>query len=428
MIGVSTKARVRGRIDVGSLIGAISFCLWLLLYFSSLPLYIQVEVFGHKIISVTIIMAAWVLFAVCAIAIQRRVRLGWLQWLASGYLVYLVIILALHLLVDSDGGKIVSIDAYIFSVRYILLWLVLLIYSAHTRSSESSYVGSIVICFGLISFGFGVWQILHGYALITQEIFLRYSSNVPYDFYGRNRPYAFFTESSNFGWFMAFVFCYAVLSRSRAGGILRRAAYSALASIACIGVILSFTRIAILTLVCAIVFIVFLGKWNKSKSLKLYLPIVFLVFAMLLFYFANGVAEFMGGAFGSLANSGSTLARQLELKYYTGVFWNSGPGAMLLGLGPEMFDLPRRTGLFVDNSYLYILLQQGLVGLLLWVLLGLLVWLDLVLRYLKNDKPLLGAVLAVWSTWLAVGVFATAIDFFVFLAILFYLNDCPRKY
>ncbi|MBU2808555.1 hypothetical protein HF285_09860, partial [Acidithiobacillus ferrooxidans F221] len=68
---------------------------------------------------------------------------------------------------------------------------------------------------------------------------------------------------------------------------------------------------------------------------------------------------------------------------------------------------------------------EGVVGIILWFVVTVTIWRDMYLLAQREPGILRNAIIAFWSTWLAVGIFATDLSVYILMAILFYTVN-PR--
>ena len=79
----------------------------------------------------------------------------------------------------------------------------------------------------------------------------------------------------------------------------------------------------------------------------------------------------------------------------------------------------------IDNVFVSIGLQLGIVGVALWALMMWSLWLYLLRRATMRGDALAHAIAAVWATWPVSLMFGSGTEFYLLLAILMVLTERP---
>ncbi|MBU2737239.1 hypothetical protein [Acidithiobacillus concretivorus] len=327
----------------------------------------------------------------------------------------------IHCLLSPNLISIIGLSAFGSIVFNIALLLILLLQMVIPGALSQKYLYKTFFVFSVPVVFFGLIQIIDGYNQITITIFNEYVKNVPYDFYGFNRPYSLFTQSSNFGWFMAFLsgILWLLIKKSKDHIEILLLIFFMIISMS--ANVLSFTRVSIMAMLFIFVFLWLNNDVARLKEKSLFLPFYFLGATLLILFFAGEVSAILKLFLGVLSSSKSTTIRVDELIYYLKIYDGSSWWKILIGIGPIVDSIPGKTKMFIDNTYLYILLHQGLIGLLLWFSTTLIIWRDMYRTSKRESGIFRKAIVAYWSTWLAVGVFATDLSGYILMAILFYM-------
>jgi hypothetical protein len=416
---------VNHSILIVNILSLSGFLLWLLYYFNAAPLYFELLVFHTKIISVSVLMAIWISIMLAAIILRRKITFTWKHATLLTLVIYMLLTTILQYAVTPNLINVIGMSSFATIVLHIALFSILLtqMMMPGQLSQTTAYKWLSILSVPVIYFGMS--QVINGYSQITMVIFNDYVKNVPYDFYGFNRPYSFFTQSTNFGWYMALLAALLWLSISNSRSLLGRVAYFFALIIAVTANVLSFTRISILTMLL-VLFILWYSKGLTARRKKTeFMPAIFLVSAIILFFFAGELSTLLKSFLGVLAHSASTSIRENELSYYLKIYERAKWWQILIGVGPIINAIPAKTNMYIDNTYLYILLQEGVVGVVLWLVVTVTIWRDMYLLAQREPVILRNAIIAFWSTWLAVGLFATDLSVYILMAIIFYMVN-PR--
>lgn len=398
-----------------------TFVLWIFYYFNALPLYLELLIFHKKVLSISILIVIWLLTMLTEMVVRNKFKFSVKHTLLFMLITYMSITTVIHYLVSPNLIRMIGTGAFATIVLNIVLLLILVIQMMISGELPQKYVYRVLVIFSVPVVFFGFIQVIYGYSHITIEIFNEYVKNVPSDFYGFNRPYSLFTQASNFGWFMALLSAMLFLSIKETKNHVRLLFIVSSIIFYIFANMLSFTRVSIMAMFFIFIFLWISNGVSSRKRKAIFLPLYFFGAALLVFFFAGEISPIVKLFLGVLSSSKSTTIRIDELIYYLQIYDNSSWWKMLIGIGPIVDSIPGKSQMFVDNTYLYVLLHQGLVGLLLWVFTTFIIWRDMY-RIAKLESGILRkAIVAYWSTWLAVGVFATDLSGYILMAIIFYM-------
>jgi len=412
---------VNHNIRIVKILSLFGFLLWLLYYFNAAPLYFELLIFHAKIVSVSVLMAIWMLIMLATIMLRRKITFAWKQAVLFALVMYMLLTTIVQYAVTPNMLNVIGMSSFGTIVLHIAIFSILLtqMMMPGRFSEKTAYKWILILSVPVIYFG--ISQVMNGYSQITMVIFNDYVKNVPYYFYGFNRPYSFFTQSSNFGWYMALLAAMLWLSISKAQSLLAKMVYSLAIIIAITANILSFTRISILAMLLVLFFLWYSKGLTDRRKKMIYIPAVYFVAVLMLFFFSDELSDLLNGLLGVFAHSASTSIRENELAFYLNLYGNAKWWQILIGIGPIINSIPEKTNMFIDNTYLYLLLQEGVVGFVLWLVVTITIWRDMYLSAQREPTILRNAIIAFCSTWLAVAIFATDLSIYMLMAILFYM-------
>ena len=408
-----------------NILSIFGFLLWLLYYFNAAPLYFELLAFHTKIVSISVLMAIWMLIMLATIMIRKKITFAWKHAALFTIVLYMMITAVFQYAVTPNMLNVIGMSSFGTVVLHIALFSILLtqMMMPGQLSQTTAYKWLLILSVPVIYFG--VSQVINGYSQTTMVIFNDYIKNVPYYFYGFNRPYSFFTQSSNFGWYMALLAAMLWLSISKLQSPLVKMVFFLALIIVITMNILSFTRISILSMLLVLFFLWYSKGLTVHGRNMIFMSAVSFAASIMVFLFAGELSELLKGFLGVLVHSASTSIRENELVYYLKIYGSAKWWQILIGIGPIIDAIPAKTNMFIDNTYLYILLQEGVVGVVLWFVVTITIWRDMYLSAQREPTILRGAIIVFWSTWLAVGIFATDLSLYILMAILFYMVN-PR--
>lgn len=251
---------------------------------------------------------------------------------------------------------------------------------------------------------------------------------------GHARAFSLFTSGLRFGYFIAMVLSIAFASYLAAAekeSKWRFVVILLLSSFACLSTL---TRnVYVISVEGAITTYLLCRRplGDSIRTVKL-LPIFYLLFAFLLTVVTPAVVSMFSKS--ALVLSGDSLAIRLnEWQYYLAVWLQTDIKTMLFGTGMSQMTRFVIAGEapVIDNIFIGVGLQIGVVGLVLFVSLYWALWLKL-LRELKSGgaSPMLVGITGFWSTAFSSGMFNTSqptyLSVFV-LGMLFFLPENKHR-
>jgi len=212
------------------------------------------------------------------------------------------------------------------------------------------------------------------------------------NFFDDIRAFSLFTSGLGFGLFCALggALGIALIRAAPIKGI----AFLVISTVACYSTL---TRLCYLVFVCTCLYALVL-TFGKSLSRGLWLPFLYFLLAIITIIFGNSVS----GDSSNLQSAGSLIMRIEEWTYYSGLIARSSLIDKLFGLGTV---LSKKNLVPIDNVPLALALHLGFVGLLLFELLMLQMWLYLRRQALETQQPFIIAAASLWATLLCAGMF-----------------------
>ncbi len=155
------------------------------------------------------------------------------------------------------------------------------------------------------------------------------------------------------------------------------------------------------------------------------------LFALGGFMVARGIKDlmgFLGLGNDGIFNSGSLDYRQEAWAIWTDVWLNQGVANALFGAAVTQKDSGQLYGestVLIDNVFIAIGVQVGIVGMLIWIGLMWVLWSFMLREARERDEPLMWAIAAIWSTWPLSLMFGSGGNYYLLLLILAVLTG-PR--
>lgn len=214
------------------------------------------------------------------------------------------------------------------------------------------------------------------------------------DFIGDQRAFSLFTSGLGFGLFCAFTGALGVAllrSHRKAAALLL-----ALSAIACFATL---TRLCYLVFACACICSLVL-TFGKSPKRGLWFPLVFLALAIATIL--SGLRSSLSGNASNLQDTGSLLERLENWAYYWSLFSRAPVVDKLLGMG---ITLTQKNTMPIDNVLLALIMHIGIIGLVLFSILLIRMWLHLRQQALSTQQPFFIAAASLWATFACAGIF-----------------------
>ncbi|HEX4019917.1 MAG TPA: hypothetical protein VHX63_02130 [Acidobacteriaceae bacterium] len=220
-----------------------------------------------------------------------------------------------------------------------------------------------------------------------------------WQFFDQVRAFSLFSSSLAFGLFCSFcgALGVALFRTSPVRGLL----LFMLSTIACFATL---TRLCYLVFICAITYSLVI-IYGKKLTRGIWQPFLF---------FTLGIATILSGlrnvgdmSAGNLQDTGSLIMRLNEGVYYLDIISHSTLASKLLGSGITYSE--QKNPVPIDNVLLAVVLHTGLVGLTLFGILLVKMWLFLRREALRTQRPLVIAATSLWATLPCAGIFNVVI-------------------
>lgn len=393
-----------------------------LVFIDFLFLHIQMFLFGSIVFPNVIFKLLLLISLFLYFAINKKIFIKNYS-LTTIYILYIVYLLFDYLFLWLYFGysgvyfliSFMSFDYFTFIIFFLFLF-------SKVEKGDNNKFTFVILVIGCIALLGALEQYLIGtnnFIIATSDKKVNAS-----DFYGIDRLFSFFSSGLNFGVFLSFLF---VIVLSYIKPILR------IKNILLILLILlilffiynTFTRNIYLMVLMSLFSYFFLFIFSK-RILK-YLPYIYgLVMSLFLSYTAMTLKLEKSTEDNGIDSVRSTFARFLNWDNAINKFVEGDTISQLFGLG--LIQNGRvDNGLTIDNSFLGLLLQHGLIGLILFIYLYHRIWIYLLNDYFASKKRLSMVTVIVFSTFIAVNMLNSIYALYFIILSYYFLFSTYRR-
>ena len=397
--------------------------MWYFIYFDGLQWTVQFALFNRLVTPTNMPVALLLLFSLIIIITKGGLNNNHVGITALILFLYLFIVNLLFVALNGNpdlSSHLLIANLVVVPAYYLLISVLLL---SRWRISES-VARKTIIFMGLIAILVACRQQLYGYSSEELKV-LTTAHATNFNFYGSIRPASIFLIPGEYSIFVAFLF---VFTLSYLMSHRQTLVTKSLLLIVLCGLVpaeyFAFARNGILLMILATVFTLLL-HYKKPSKFMVWTPYVTFCLGLMVYGFAPFLSSLMHSDLRKVISDASMIMRYKELATYFGMIYNAGIIHVLFGMGLKQF-VYLNNGVYIDNTYLYVLLQGGVVGLLLWATFMWRLWMFLYYHTAKAPSPLRVALLSVVATWPAVAFFISSLQYliFIFLALVI-LNQQP---
>ncbi|MGE4530471.1 MAG: hypothetical protein AB7C98_04010 [Acidithiobacillus sp.] len=313
---------------------------------------------GHVLIPT--VAVKWFMMAIMILGVFIRSKL-----VVPRKVLYAWTVLVFYLLFEAMFfalNKEYSLNYIVYSLEATLYFLLVLplLYAFKDVLEESKITTMISWLFAPLVF-LGIWQGATNHPILPIMSADHYFQVFSWDFYGRVRAFSLFSSASNFGHFLALVSAMCVAALSQWRGYKKTLATTGLI-LSLVATYMTLTRATYVEVLLAVTTagLITFFKWRDIR-----LSLLWGLYAAIGLFVAFGSHLILAGLTGGnqlLANE-SLLMRYEEWAHYGGLWINHDIATMLFGTGlmqSSRFAITR--DVVIDNVWLSLLFQFGLVG------------------------------------------------------------------
>ncbi len=423
--GTAREAKLVYWRDMGyrysTLLQIVYMTLWSLIYFSGVTWLLQLLAFGGHVFSVHFPLLLIILILLALILSRKKIHAS---ILANTWMIYFLITVI--------GAAVVSIGygaahsniktVVLFAISSLLPYLLVSLSGYCNFNLSQAIVLKFIFLFGIISISIAMVQSLNGYHGLMRE-YLTLIGSKNFIFYGLTRPISIFSVIGTYGSFLAFLAsiasCYLAVSD-------RKKFFSKLIMASLIGLSflesITFTRTSYVLFVMIIIASII---FYKMKKLFRILPLVSFIVGGILYLSAPYLSQVLKSSAGSIAADSSVFTRYHEAGIYIGIVFRK---LLFLIFGPGMNALYlTNNGIYVDNAYIAILLQSGVLGLLVFVFVFMVLWKKLLYLALDDPSPLRVSIAAFVGVSPCIGFFDVDNSYLLFAALGLSLSSIRKS-
>jgi uncharacterized integral membrane protein len=347
---------------LGHWLGYILLLVLLLSMINGVMPQIEMAIFsGHVQIPTVVLKLLMIAIAVLGVLIKRKLGTPAPILLAWATLVTYLFFEAVFFTFFANYSLIYIVYSF-ESTLYFLLLLPLLY--AFKETVDERQIATIITWLFVPLVSLGIWQSVTNDPILPTISVDQYFQVYSWDFYGRVRAFSLFGSASNFGHYLALVAAMSVAALGQCNG--RRKSLAAIGFVlALVATYMTLTRATYVEVLLAVTTaaLVTFFKWRGIR-----LSLLWGVYAGIGLFVAFVAPAIIAGLRGTdhLFADASLLIRYEEWAHYSGIWLNHGVATMLLGTGlmqSSRFALTQK--IVIDNVWLSLLFQFGLVGFLI---------------------------------------------------------------
>lgn len=299
----------------------------------------------------------------------------------------------------------------------IITFLLFVLFKANQHDNKFTII---IFIFGIIVVIGGIEQYLIG----TQNFIVTTTDKSvnSYGFYGQDRLFSYFSSGLNFGVFLSFLFV-SVLTYMKPLLSIKNFLLIPFILLILFLIYNTFTR-NVYAMIMMSLFSLFLFSTGFKRIIR-YLPYIYgIAIVVFLSYTASNLSASVSGS--HIDSAESTFMRFLNWGHALNLFMQGDTMSQLFGLG-LIQNTSLSPDLCIDNTFLGILLQHGLMGLILFLFLWHQIWTYLLDRYYASRDRLSLIVTVVFSTFFAINMLNTIYVLYFIILGIYFLFTVDRK-
>lgn len=340
-------------------LGRILFVVLLLSMIDGLMPQAEMALFAGHVLIPTVVLK-WLVIAIAVLGVLIKRKLGTFSQVLYAWAVLVIYLFFEAIFFTLTTSHSPQYIVYSFEATLYFLLLLPFMY-AFKETVEERQVSSVIMWLFVPLVLLGIWQGISNHPILPIISVDQYFQVYSWDFYGRIRAFSLFGSASNFGHFLALVAAMSVAALGQWKGLRKSLAAMGLA-MALIATYMTLTRatyVEVLLAVTTATLITFF-RWRGIRLSLLWG--VYAGIGLFVAFVAPTIVAGLRGADHILADA-SLIMRYDEWAHYGGIWLNHGIATMLFGTGlmqSSRFAITRQ--IVIDNVWLSLLFQFGLVG------------------------------------------------------------------
>jgi hypothetical protein len=401
--------------------GYFALILWLLLTVSGISPQLQIALFSGRVpLPSEAFKFALLGILLIAFFVFREqlapVRLLYLWWAFVTYL----LLHALYLLIFQQYSLYYVV--YSYNPYYFFTFTLPLLFALRGAVTERFLLVCLMVLFLPLA-TLGIYQASWSTPLVaTESLDGEFTVNVWMLTAEEIRGFSLFNSAFEFGHYIALVAGLAVgfVLSGRWTTKLVGLAFLILVAVAGYSTFTRAAYIEIAMTVFAAYLLLMFGRGRLAKPLR-YLPIAYGLVAALIVFAAPLISVGLSSN-NTLLSDRTMFLRYSEWSRVIDVVFGDDLLATFFGTGVIQGRINVEETYVIDNSFLAVWMQCGLVGLLLWLALMWGLWCYILRTTRTHNGCLTVAIAANWTTWMAAGMLNTAVDPYISLLMLLLLG------
>ena len=322
----------------------------------------EMAIFSGHVLIPTVVLK-WLVIAIAGLGVLIKRKLGVPIPMLSAWVTLVTYLLFEAIFFTLSANYSLIYVAYSFESALYFLLLLPLLYTFKETVDERQIATLITWLFVPLAI-LGIWQSVTNHPILPTISVDQYFQVYSWDFYGRVRAFSLFGSASNFGHFLALVAAMGVAALGQWKG--RRKSLAAIGLVlALVATYMTLTRATYVEVLLAVITaaLITFFKWRGIR-----LSLLWGVYAGIGLFVAFVAPAIIAGLRGTdhLFADASLLIRYEEWAHYGRIWLNHGMATMLFGTGlmqSSRFAFTRKV--VIDNAWLSLLFQFGLIGFLI---------------------------------------------------------------
>jgi len=324
------------------------------------------------------------------------------------------------------GGNRYPVPELLFGYNTMYSLLIISLLITNFRSMISSrFAGRLILIASIPVVLLGAAQAIMNEPLLPLKSVDDYFQVLVWNYYGQVRSFSLFEAPAYYATFLIFFGGFALGNALCRRRIKSRLFYLALFSVVSMSEFMSLNRTAIFAYIFVSFTVILIYKMNYRKNQLILVMVASFLLSVILVFAVPIISNLFPFVFAF--KDQSMLERYSEWQYWLQFLLRS-PERVLLGSGifqNALFSATKEV--IIDNMFLAVLVQAGVVGLAIVLYVIYKVWSILVARYLDVSSPMAIASIALLTVWPIFSTFGTGLNIFPVYAAIPFLFKSVNK-
>ena len=299
----------------------------------------------------------------------------------------------------SAEGETIKQQILLSAVPLLYYSLIPLLAGSKVRISQY-FILALICIYGAIAIFTGINQWVSGYSELTQD-YMHIMGVTNYNFFGTKRPISIFAQMDGYGFFLAFLSGIVLsFAMAKKNSLVK----FTLVIVVMFLIWLEYTSMTRATYLLFALVVWFAVSFRMNRGFLLLYPLSSLFIGACIYSLAPLAHQTLDSIIGKVASDASMTIRYHEASIYLHIFLDNYY-YLFFGPGSNATKLINHH-VFIDNTYITILMQSGILGLCAYIIAFSYLWLHLYHKAKSDPTPLRISIAAVFGAWPCIGFFA----------------------